>query len=189
MNLNIKNLLKMSFMPLLIIYFETVLKVTVYKTVFNEGYIFMCLFSLPIGFVFYLLATSFTEKINKKVFFALMICLTFYYGAQMMYYKIFSTFASLYFFIGAGKAAQFSDVLIDAMKCNLLPLIFLLIPLVLAGVLYRKITITRISKKYIARVAVSATSMQIAVILFVLSLDNGTLSPSYLYKEAFLGEY
>jgi len=92
-----------------------------------------------------------------------------------MYFKIFSTFASLYFFIGAGKAAQFFDVLINAVKHSIIPLLFMLLPLALMAVFHKKISISRISKKYIARVAVS-------------TVDEGMLSPAYLYKEAFLVE-
>lgn len=188
MNLNYKKLIKVSFMPLLIIYFETVLKITVYDTVFNEGYIFMCLFSLPIGLAFYLITSCFTERTNKIVFIALMGCLTFYYSAQMLYYKIFSTFASLYFFIGAGKAAQFFDVLINAVKNDIIPLLFILLPLALTVIFSKKISISKISKKYIVRVVISTIVIQTAVTLFVLSFDEGMLSPSYLYKESFLVE-
>lgn len=184
----LRNLMKAMFMPLLIIYFETVLKTTVYETVFNEGYIFMCMFSLPIGLALYLLFTSFSEKTNKRVFLLIILCLTFYYGSQMMYYKIFSTFASLYFFIGAGKAAQFYDVLFNAVKNNTLPLIFLCIPILLASMLYKKINIIKVSKGNILKVAITALVFQTIVILFVLSSDEGILSPSYLYKEAFIVE-
>lgn len=188
MNPKYKNIVKLLFMPLLIIYFETVLKASVYETVFNEGYIFMCLFSLPIGLVCYLLVTSFAEKTNKAVLLILVCCLTFYYGGQMMYYKIFSTFASLYFFIGAGKAIQFADVLMNSVINNIVPLMFILLPLVLTIVFYKKISITKISKNFVAKVVGTAVVVQVVIILFVLSLNDGILSPSYLYKEVFLVE-
>lgn len=186
MNPYFKSVMKAMFMPLLIIYFETVLKTTVYETVFNEGYIFMCLFSLPIGLALYLFVTSFNEKKNKVTFLLVILCLTFYYSAQMMYYKIFSTFASFYFFIGAGKAAQFYNVLLSALRTNIIPLAFLFIPLILTELIYKKFIITRVSKDNILKVALTVLIFQIIVISFVLSSDDGILSPSYLYKEAFI---
>ncbi|HBC31873.1 MAG TPA: hypothetical protein DC024_11610, partial [Clostridiales bacterium] len=57
-----KNILKVLFFPLLILYYETILKVFIYDTVFNIGYVYMCLFSLPLGLLFYLLTTGFNEK-------------------------------------------------------------------------------------------------------------------------------
>ncbi|MGD9570181.1 MAG: LTA synthase family protein [Sedimentibacter sp.] len=186
MNTKLKKILYALFMPLLIIYFETVLKAVVYDTVFNEGFIFMCLFSLPIGLFFNLLVTSFSEKTNKYLFVALISCLTIYYAGQMIYYKIFSTFASLYFIIGAGKAAQFYKVLIDAIINNLLPLMFILFPIIAVAVFHKKVYIRKISKNYIIKVAVFAAAMQLSAVMLVLSSDEGMLSASYLYKDAFL---
>ena len=188
MNPNLKKIMNILFLPTLIIYFETALKIAVYETVFNEGYIFMCLFSLPIGFVFYLLFTGFKEKTNKIIFIILMVSLTFFYVAQLLYYKIFSTFATLYFFVGAAKAAQFIDILLNAAINNIIPLFFILLPLSLAIIFHKKLSIVKISNNYIIKVFLSAAVMQTLVILFVLSLDDGVLSPSYLYKDAFLVE-
>lgn len=188
MNPNFKKLMNILFLPTLIIYFETALKMAVYETVFNEGYIFMCLFSMPIGFIFYLLSTGFKEKTNKIIFIVLMVSLTFFYVAQLLYYKIFSTFATLYFFVGAAKAAQFIDILLNAAKNSIIPLLFILLPLSLSIIFHKKLLIEKTSNNYIIRFSLSAAVMQTLVILFVLSLDDGMLSPSYLYKDAFLVE-
>lgn len=186
MNPRLKKILNVLFMPLLIIYFETVLKTAAYDTVFNEGFIFMCLFSLPIGLAFYLLVKSFNEKINKLLFFVLISCLTIYYAGQLLYYKIFSTFASLYFFIGAGKAAQFYKILIDAINNNMLPLMFIMLPIITLAIFHMKISIVKISKNYIVKVLAAAAVIQLTAVIFVLSSDEGMLSASYLYEDAFL---
>jgi lipoteichoic acid synthase len=77
-----KNIIKLLFFPILILYFETVLKVFIYDTVFNIGYVYMCLFSVPLGMLFYLLATGFNEKINKILFYSIVTFLTLYYGIK-----------------------------------------------------------------------------------------------------------
>ncbi len=186
MNLNKKNMLSLLFMPLLIIYLETVLKTVTYEKVFNEGFVFMCLFSIPIGLALHLLVTSFNEKTGKIVFFIIISCLTIYYAAQMIYYKIFSTFASLYFFIGAGKAAQFYKILLAALKSSVIPLIFAMLPIIISVVFRKKISFVKISKNYIIKVAVTAVVVQLLTTSFVFSSDKGMLSASYLYKDAFL---
>lgn len=188
MNTKLIETLYLLFFPFLIIYFETVLKAAVYETVFDEGYIFMCLFSLPLGLTFYLLSAGFTEKANEIVFKVLMFFLTFYYGAQLIYYKIFSTFASMYFVIGAKKASQFSDVLINAVKNNLRALVLILLPMAATFVFGRWIPVPGISPNYIAGGIVLAAAMQAAAVLFVRSSDEGMLSPSYLYSKTFLIE-
>ena len=183
---DLRNILKAMFMPLLIIYFETVLKISTYDKVFNEGFLLMCLFSVPIGLLLYIISTGFKEKTNKKIFLSIIAFLTFCYGAQMIYYKIFSTFASFYFFIGAKKAAQFYSILMDAIINNLVPLIFILLPIILTVVYHKKIIISKNTGKVIIKTAVLTAALQVVVIVLVLSMDEGMLSASYLYKDSFL---
>lgn len=181
-----KKIIQVLVFSILIIYFETALKASIYETVFNSGYIYMCLFSLPIGLVFYLMSTSFKESINKVIFLLALFCLTFYYGAQLLYYKIFSTFASLYFFVGAGKASQFLDVLIDAIENNILELLFILLPVILTLIFHKKIKFNKNSNKHLRTCFAISVAMHVLIVLIVNSSDSGILSSSYLYNETFL---
>ena len=186
MNTN-KNILKLLFFPLLILYYETILKVFIYDTVFNIGYVYMCMFSLPLGLLFYLLTTGFNEKINKILFFLIISFLTLYYGTQLIYYRIFYTFTSFYsILVGTAKALGFIDVLINTLLGNIAELIAVFLPMGLLVYFHRKIQFNKIPKNYIIKVAVSAVIMQSAIVLTVLSSDIGILSPSYLYSETFL---
>ena len=60
----INNIIKLIFFPILILYFETLLKVFIYEKVFNIGYVYMWFFSIPMGLLFYLFSTGFKEKTN-----------------------------------------------------------------------------------------------------------------------------
>lgn len=169
----------------MIVYFETILKISSYDNVFNAGYVFMCLFSLPAGIVFFIATSAFSEKWNKIIYVAVTSILTFYYAAQMTYFKIFSTFASLYFFIGAGKAAQFMDVLEDAVLRNIHMLILMLIPSA-SLIFVKKMKFPKNNSRNIKISAAAALCLQIFVVMLVLSSDKGMLSSSYLYRETFL---
>ena len=182
------NLFDILFFILLIIYFETILKAAVFEKVFNKGYFFMTLLSIPAGIIFYLLTSSFSEKANEAVFIILMLIITFYYSAQLLYYKIFSTFASMYFIIGAGKATQFMDVLSDSIKHNINWLIFMLMPAVCSFALLSKAKIPVIYNKHSLAFVFSAFIIQLIVTLLITSQNKGMLSPSYLYHESFLVE-
>jgi len=83
MNTN-KNILKILFFPLLILYYETILRIFLFDAVFNMGYIYMCLFSFPLGLLFYLLSKAFNEKTNKILFYVIVIFLTLYYCVQIL---------------------------------------------------------------------------------------------------------
>ena len=185
---DMKNVKHLFLMPLIIIYFETVLKISVYGEIINEGFVFMCLFSIPAGIAFYLLTSGFKEKTNKILFITILSLLTFYYGGQMLYYKIFSTFASLYFFIGAQKAAHFAFILFDTMGHNIVLLFFIMLPLIASVILLKtkKIIFIKQPKESIYKIAFSAAILQASIVFLVLSSDSGMLSPAYLYKEVFL---
>ena len=177
---------KILFFPALIIYYETILKISTYDTVLNVGYIFMFLFSLPIGILLYLFASGFKEKVNKIIFMVIIFILTFFYGAQLLYFKIFSTFASLYFLIGAKKATQFLNVLLSEIKSNILMVLLILLPLVLLLFYHKKIKLLKTSKKNILIGLLIAVLMQFSIAVTVMNFDSGMLSSSYLYSETFL---
>lgn len=185
MNADYKKEARVMFFPALIIYFETVLKFSAYDEVFNSGYLLMCLFSVPAGLLLYMLTAVFGGKTNKTVYMCTLFLLTFFYGAQLVYYQIFSTFASLYFFIGAGKAAQFMDVLIEAVLKNFHMILLVLLPAVLSIIFFRKINLdkTAVRKRF---VLAAAAVVQTITVIIVLSSDSGMLSSSYLYTETFL---
>jgi lipoteichoic acid synthase len=186
MNTN-KNILRLVFFPLLILYYETILKAFTYSKIFNIGYVYMCLFSIPLGLLFYLLSTGFNEKTNKIIFFSIVSFLTLYYGTQLIYYRIFYTFTSFYsIFVGTAKALSFIDIMTDTLRNNIAELFAIFLPLGVLVYYHRKLQFDKIHKNYIIKVAVSAVIMQAAVVITVLSSDVGMLSPSYLYSETFL---
>ena len=181
------NILKLIFFPVLIIYFETLLKFFTYERVFNIGYVYMCFFSLPFGFIFYLLSTGFKEKANKLIFYSILAFLSLYYGAQIVYYRIFFTFTSFYsIFVGAGKALNFTNIIFSGLRDSALELITIFIPIILVFKFHKKFHFEQIHKKYIFKIAISSVIIQSLIVFAVLSSDTGMLSPSYLYSETFL---
>jgi len=186
MNTN-KNILKILFFPLLILYYETILRIFLFDAVFNMGYIYMCLFSFPLGLLFYLLSKAFNEKTNKILFYGIVIFLTLYYGVQIIYYRIFNTFTSWYSILaGTGKVLWFKDIIISVLLDNIFELIIVFLPLVLLLIFHRNLQFNKIIKRYAVNIALSALVMQTAIVIAVLSSDTGVLSPSYLYSETFL---
>lgn len=187
MDLKSKNILNFIFFPILILYFETLLKILIYERVFNIGYVYMCFFSLPFGFVFYLLSTGFNEKTNKIIFYSIIIVLTIFYGIQIMYYKVFFTFTSIYsVIVGTKNALNFTDIISSALLGNIPELITVLIPIILTVKFHKKIQFEKTPKQNILKIALSAVIIQSAIVFAVLSSDKGMLSPSYLYSETFM---
>ncbi|HKM00671.1 MAG TPA: sulfatase-like hydrolase/transferase [Sedimentibacter sp.] len=183
----INNIIKLIFFPILILYFETLLKVFIYEKVFNIGYVYMWFFSIPMGLLFYLFSTGFKEKTNKIIFYSIITFLTLYYGTQIVYYSIFYTFTSFYsMFVGAGNALQFTDIVFTALSNNIFELTAIFLPVILLTIFHKKIEFNNISKKNFLRIVLSAGVIQFAIVFLVLSSDRGMLSPSYLYSDTFL---
>ena len=51
----------LMFFCLMLIYMESILKVSVFKNLFDRGFLYMALFSVPAGAIMYLLSTLFKE--------------------------------------------------------------------------------------------------------------------------------
>lgn len=174
--------------PILIVYFELIIKIAAFKTFFDIGVLIMTMFSIPIGLIIYLLSTLSNEKTNKVIAILFILLLTCIYVAQFLYYKIFSTFLSLYSFIGASDAMQFWEEGIRAILKGIVPLLLFLLPISLILVFNKKITsiFTVPDKKIKIIVAVIAAIIQAVTLCMVLNSNSGDLSPRYLYSESFI---
>ena len=182
-----KNIRYIIFFPITIIYFESVLKISLFKTLVGTGYLNMLLFSIPIGLLMSLLITNFREKENKIILILLTILLSSIYISQFIYYKIFSTFLSLYSFIGASQAMQFWKEIIRALSKDIASFIFLCLPMLLVITFIKKMKpIFSISRKLKIKIFGLATIIQVIIIGIVLNSNKGELSYHYLYSESFI---
>ncbi len=182
-----KSLIYIIFFPVVIIYFESVLRISVFKTLFDVGYINIILFSVPIGLLMGLLVTNFSEKENKIVLILLLVLLSIIYIIQYIYYKIFSTFLSLYSFIGASQAMQFWEEIIRAISKDIGSFVFLCLPLALIIIFNKKIKpISIYNKKLKLKIIGIAALVQTVILLIVINSNTGELSYHYLYTESFV---
>nr|WP_312578292.1 LTA synthase family protein [Sedimentibacter sp.] len=182
-----KNIAYIVFFPITIIYFESVLRISLFNTLIGNGYLNMILFSIPIGLLMSLLITSFRERENKIILILLTILLSSIYIMQYIYYKIFSTFLSLYSFIAAGQAMQFWKVIINALSKDIYSFILLCLPLILVIVFNKKMRpIFSISRKLKIEIFGIAALIQIVIIGVVFNSNKGELSDRSLYSETFI---
>lgn len=187
MNDSKKNISYIWFFPVLIIYLEIVLKIFIFKTLFNEGFLNMVMFSIPVGLLIHLVTTFFNERENKVSLILFVILLTVIYISQFVYYRIFSTFLSLYSCIGTSQAVQFWKEIIAAIYKDIIPVFLLLLPLALVVVLNKKIKyIFKTDWKSKLKILGIVSIIQVIAICIVLNLKIGDLSSAYLYSESFI---
>lgn len=187
MNFTSKNTHYIFFFPVLIIYFEIVLKISLFNNLFNEGLLNMVLFSIPIGLLIYLLSTIFDERENKVIFILFTVLLTIIYCSQFVYYKIFSTFLSLYSFVGTSQAMQFWEEIARAILKEIIPFSFLLLPLIFIFVFHKKLKpIIKTERKLKLKIFGVGAIIQALIICIVQNSSDGDLSTHYLYSDSFI---
>ena len=175
------------FYPFAIIYLEVVFKIAVFKTLFNAGLIYMVLYSIPSGLLLYILSTFSKRKINRIISIVLTAGVTLIYLIQIIYYHVFTTFFALFSLNGAGQVLQFWREILMAIGKNIIPIIFLLLPLFFLITFGNKLIPSDKTVWSFKGIIVGIMlSIQILSTFVVLCDDDGELSTRFLYSEAII---
>ena len=121
-----------------ILFMELILRVNTEEIFFNAGLLYSVLFSGAASILIYLIAGLFKGSARTAVISAALIFLTLLFSSQLIYYKIFKTFYTVY---SAGNGAQVLEFINDiffAMGKNALWLLLLFLPLIIFAVLIKK---------------------------------------------------
>ncbi|MHB8062832.1 MAG: LTA synthase family protein [Ruminiclostridium sp.] len=175
------------FFCLVIIYMELVFKISVFNELFNIGFVYMLLFSIPIGLILYTLSTCCDKKINRIIAIIITIGLTLIYIVQVVYYQVFTTFFALFSINGAGQALQFWYEILIAISKKAVTIIFLLLPLSFLIIFGKKIMPlekTKLSFKVIL-VGIAVFFQLMTTTLITLS-NYGELSTHFLYSGSII---
>lgn len=76
------------------------------------------IFSLSLAFIFYLICSLFTKKVNYLLSFFLMSFIALLYSSQFIYFKIFKTYFSMYSVGNGGQVIEFWKVIVDYLLHN-----------------------------------------------------------------------
>ncbi|MDF2986740.1 MAG: phosphoglycerol transferase family protein alkaline phosphatase superfamily [Eubacterium sp.] len=175
------------FFPLAIIYMELVFKLSVFKSLFDTGLVYMMLFSIPTGLVLYITATFAKRRTNRIIAVFLTALVTLVYLVQVVYYQVFTTFFALFSLNGAGQVLQFWREIISAIGKNIIPIIFLLVPLIFIIFWGNKLTPSdKTVWSFKGIIAGTALLFQIITTLVVYNADGGELSTRFLYSDAII---
>ena len=175
------------FYPLALIYLEVVFKIAVFKTLFNAGFIYILLFSIPAGLLLYILSTFSKRKINRIISVVLTAGVTLVYLVQIIYYHVFTTFFALFSLNGANQVLQFWREIFMAIGKNIIPIIFLLLPLGFLITFGNKlIPSDKTVWSFKGIIAGITLSIQVISTFAVFCDDSGELNTRFLYSEAII---
>ena len=121
-----------------VVFMELILRVNSEAIFFNAGLIYSILFAGVASLVIYLIAGFFKGSARTAIISMSLVFLTFLFASQLIYYKIFKTFYTVYSAGNGAQVLEFIDDILFAMSKNAFWLILLFLPLIVFVVLMKK---------------------------------------------------
>ena len=95
-----------------VLFYEIILKVATMQPFYRFDLFYMAMFGLSFSIIFYLLSSLFSGKDKFGLTFVLLLLLSLIFSSQMVYYKFFKTFYTLYSLGQGGQVMEFwKDIL------------------------------------------------------------------------------
>ena len=183
----LKNLKELYFFILLIIYEEIIFSVFAFEQ-FPSGFIYILLFSIPIGIVIDLLTSICKKNKANTIISYIIVCIfSIMFAAHFIYNKIYQSIISMYSFSNGAQVFQFYDTIIGVIKDNVFKVLLFLLPIVILIVLnvFKKLTFNKTSGRNKAiKFGVLVVVQIIATIIVNFSNGNGIYTDKKLYNES-----
>ena len=136
------------FFILLFIYEELIYHLFIFKGL-NISNIYIFIFSICYGAIFYLLSNFFKEKLNRIPAYFLTTSTISLFVANFIYYKVYLSIISIYSMMNGNQVFGFMNHIIKIAKENILALFLLILPLFILIILdvLKKISFKRQNKE------------------------------------------
>ena len=131
----------LCFFVLMIAYLELLYRLWIFDNL-SFDYFFAFIFALSGGTVLYIIVGLFPIKTARTVTAVIAFIAALVYGTQLIYYCIFQTPLSLISVMGAGDAAQFWDIVVEAIAKNFVAVLLLFVPFAFV-LLYKKVLVLK----------------------------------------------
>lgn len=173
------NVLRFVYFPSLIFYLEIIYRIFGLKQRFDYSVVYILIFSISYGTILNVLSTFFSSKINKKISTCLISIHCIMVVVQFVYYKMFYTPLALFSVTGAGQVLEFTNMVVECVLKNIIPIILLVLPIVAKLCIKSKHLIfkkTRIVEKFCTIGGVIVVSM---IMFVVLSIGGKDINSDY----------
>lgn len=129
--MNKKKIFLILFWVFLIISFECVYRMTIFKNIFDGDFIQMIVFCLPIAILLYIVTTLMSKKVNKIVSTIVVLVLYVIFFAQMVYFQVYNNVFSIYSMTNGGQVFEFWRTILSTVYSGIYNYICLTIPVLL----------------------------------------------------------
>lgn len=132
---------------LIFLYYEVVFRVFLKIPIFNKSIIYVILFSLTLSLILGVINRFGSKKINKILFFIMLFLTGLIYCIQICVFKMFSFYFD-WSLIGAGsQVAAFAGDGLKLVLANIVGILFIYLPLIIAIILNKRLVINKESWK------------------------------------------
>lgn len=128
-------------------YLETILRASLGEAFFSSGFLISLIFSVPFAFLSYIICTGFSSSANYVLTLVLMVLWALIFASQILYYKLFKTFYTLFSAGNAGQIIEFWRDILALMANNILWIVLAFIPCISLIWLKRSLIFAGISMK------------------------------------------
>lgn len=174
--------------PLALFYMECVVKVQCFGVLFDRGSLFTLLLTIPIGLLAALICSLFPGRYSRWAAIVVLALATIWYITQAVYETVFHTFLVVDSLTMVGQASQYWRETLEGSRHALVAILLLLLPLVLLCTLGWRYPPVQSTPKKLVFLTISSVATQLLAAGIILSVNNGILSPSVLYRDNFIPE-
>lgn len=162
-------------------YLETILRASLGEGFFSSGFLISLLFSLPFSFLSYIISTGFNSSVNYVVTIVLLVLWGLIFASQILYYKLFKTFYTLFSAGNAGQVLEFWKDILALMANNILWILLAFAPCISIIWLKKLLVFTSISMKTRVILIFSAIIFHIIGVAFICAGERTQYSAYDLY--------
>lgn len=165
-----------------IFFMETILRLSTTGALFSPGMAFSLIFALPLSIIGYGLFTLLNRRLNLILSSLTLFVLGLFFSSQLVYYKIFKTFYTLYSAGNAGQVLQFWNEALYGIKNNIFLIIVLFIPFVIFLFIGKKVVSpSKLSSSQLTLAVAASILVHFMALAGVRISDHGENSPYNLY--------
>lgn len=137
--MNKKKIILILFWFTLIISFECVYRMTIFKNIIDSDFIQMIVFCLPMASILYLGTTLFSEKVNKIISTIVVLLVYIIFFAQMVYFQVYNSVFSVYSMTNGGQVFEFWRTILSTIMSGVYNYLCLTVPVILYFLLRNKV--------------------------------------------------
>ncbi len=162
-------------------FMESVLRYTTSDSFFTVGLLFSCIFSVFYGAVIYVTCVFYKIKTNYILSYAFLLFFSIIFGSQLIYFKIFKTFYTIYSASNVSQIAEFWKSIFIVVTVNLPKLLLIFLPLFLFRMYKDKIIAYKANRGMRAELAGFLALTYITTMLFVFAEGKDQYTAYDLY--------